>query len=218
MLTRSERPLTEAERESLAGRMAAVRAESGQALLKTGAAAGIVCGGLAVLTLLASDAPALVIIGFWSVLWIAMTLWIGLPWRRMLRQQIPILTSGLRANRAHVIRLQSSRVVEFEQEEDEGACYAFELDAGTSVFVVGQEFDEDDSFPNADFSMIEVLGEDGRPIDALIETHGRKLQPERVVPARVKWTFEIPDHLDVVAAPLDRVESALPPAPRRSSR
>jgi len=31
-------------------------------------------------------------------------------------------------------------MVEFEQEEDEGACYAFQLDSHHLVFLVGQDF------------------------------------------------------------------------------
>jgi hypothetical protein len=126
-----------------------------------------------------------------------------------MRGQIPILESALRAGRAREIRIQSPRVVEFEEEEDEGACYAFEHDAGSSIFIVGQEFYEDEGFPNADFSIVEILGESGTPIDSRVVPHGRKLTPERIVPAAVKHRLELPDHLAVVAAPLDRVESAL---------
>ena len=214
MLTRSERPLTDAERENLTRRMAAARAESGKALIKSGGTAAIVCGALALWTLLASDAPAFVIIGFWLVLWIVLTLWVGLSWQRLMRHQMPILEDGLRTDRARVVRLQSTRVVEFEEEEDEGACYAFAIDNDRSVFVVGQEFYEDDDFPNTDFSMIEILSNTGRPIDTLLRKDGVKLQPERVIAAAVKWTFELPQHLQVVDAPVDRVESALAPAPQ----
>ena len=71
--------------------------------------------------------------------------------------QIPALENALRTNRARAIRVQSERVVEFEEQEDEGACYAFEHDAASVVFIVDQEFYEDDDFPNSDFSMIEIL-------------------------------------------------------------
>jgi hypothetical protein len=215
MLTRSERPLTDNERRDLSHRITAARAESAKALIKSGGVAALGCGALALMTLLASDAPVLVIIGFWSALWIVFTLWIGLPWRRLMRQQIPIIEDGLRTNRARVVRLQSTRVVEFEEEEDEGACYAFAIDDGRSVFVVGQEFYEDDDFPNTDFSLIEILGAADRPIDTLLQKDGAKLQPERVIAARVKWTFDLPRHLQIIDAPVDRVESALASAPQR---
>jgi hypothetical protein len=176
----------------------------------------VACGLLAVATLLASDAPRPIILLFWAALWLLFTVWIGLPWRKLMRAQIPVLEDGLRTNRARVIRLQSSRVVEFEEEEDEGACYAFEHDAGSSVAIVGQEFYEDEDFPNTDFSMIEILGPAGQAIDVLLKNDGRKLRPERMIAASVKRAVEMPQHLDVIPAPLDRLPEALPPAEGRS--
>ena len=208
-MTHSERPLTADERADLEARLADARAQSAKALIKTGAAGALVCGALAILTLLLSDAPRLIILGFWAALWLALTLWIGLPWRRLMRQQIPILEDGLRTNRARVMRIRSSRVVEFEEEEDEGACYAFDLDGTSTVFIVGQEFYEDDDFPSSDFSMVEVLGRSGRPIDVLIQKHGEKIRPERVVPAAEKNRLQLPEHLEVVAVPLGALEAAL---------
>jgi hypothetical protein len=105
--------------------------------------------------------------------------------------------------------VESSRVIEFEEEEDEGACYAFGLADGTSLFIVGQEFSGEVGFPNSDFSIVDVLGPDGTPIMALIEKNGHELTPERVVAARMKWQLRIPEHLTVVDIPLDRIEDAL---------
>ena len=127
-----------------------------------------------------------------------------------MRGQARTLAEAIRTNRAREIRLQTTRVVEFEEEEDEGACYAFDHDGNAAVFIVGQEFYEDDDFPNSDFSMVEILGERGRPIDVLIIKRGRKLQPERVVPAAVKNRLELPEHLTIVPGTLDRIEAALP--------
>ena len=214
MLTRSERPLTHDEQLHLRTRLANARDESRRAVLKAGSASAAVCGPLAAATLLLSDAPGQVVLLFWTSLWLLFTLWIGLPWRKLMRDQIPVLEDGLRTSRVRVIRLQSSRVVEFEEEEDEGACYAFEHDGDSSVFVVGQEFYEDDDFPNTDFSMVEILGAAGRPIDVLLKKDGRKLPPERVIAASVKHGLELPQHLDVLPAALDRLESTLRPSRR----
>ena len=211
-----ERPLTAGERDLLTGRLRGAHAESSTALLKTGAVSAAVCGALMLATLRLSDAPAAVIVGFWSVMTILFTLWIGMPWRRLMRGQIPILEGALTANRARQIRVRSNRVVEFEEVEDEGACYAFESDGGCSLFITGQEFYEDDDFPNSDFSMIELLGDRGMTVDVVLAKSGRRLTPERVIPASVKDTLDLPDHLEVVPAPLERIESALrrrPPTP-----
>ena len=210
MMTQTERLLSEEERSQLTARLANARAESSRALVKTGGASAAVCGLLAILTLLASDAPRALIVAFWVVLWLVFTFWIGLPWRRLMRGQTRAFEEAIRTNRAREIRLQTTRVVEFEEEEDEGACYAFDHDGNAAVFIVGQEFYEDDDFPNSDFSMVEILGERGRPIDVLIIKRGRKLQPERVVPAAVKSRLELPEHLTIVPGTLDRIEAALP--------
>jgi hypothetical protein len=207
VMTQAERPLSGAEQMQLASRLANARTESTRALLKTGAASAAVCSVLGILTLLASDAPRALIIAFWVVLWLVFTLWIGLPWRRLMRGQVRMFEEAIRTNRAREIRLQATRVVEFEEEEDEGACYAFDHDGDTVVFIVGQEFYEDDDFPNTDFSMVEILGERGQPIDILLTKRGRKLQPERIVPAAVKNRLDLPSHLTIVPATLDNIEA-----------
>jgi hypothetical protein len=126
-----------------------------------------------------------------------------------MRSQARVFEEAIRTNRAREIRLQATRVVEFEEEEDEGACYAFDHDGNAAVFIVGQEFYEDDDFPNTDFSMVEILGERGQAIDVLLIKRGRKLQVERVVPAEVKNRLELPQHLTLVPGPLDRIEESV---------
>ncbi len=209
MLETLERPMTSDEYFSLRTRLQNARDEGGKALLKSGAASAAVCGVLMALTLAASDAPVIVVVGFWVLMMVVFTLWIGLPRRRLMLDQISILQDALHGNRARERRLRSERVVEFEEEEDEGACYAFDHDGVSSIFVIGQEFYEDDDFPNSDFSMIELLGAAGTPIDVLLTKRGRRLTPERVIPAAIKNRVELPEHLSIVPAPLERIESAL---------
>jgi hypothetical protein len=209
MMTQTERPLSEEEHSQLKARLAKARTESMLALAKTGGASAAVCGVLAMLTLFASGAPRALVVAFWAVLWLVFTLWIGLPWRRLMRGQARAFAEAIRTNRAREIRLQTTRVVEFEEEEDEGACYAFDHDGNSAVFIVGQEFYENEEFPNTDFSMVEVLGERGQAIDVLIVKRGRPLRPERVVPAAVKNRLELPEHLTIVPGTLDRIEASL---------
>jgi hypothetical protein len=209
----TDRPLTDEERHLLSLRLDHVGAESRRALRKTGIASTAVCGALAVITLLASGAPRIIILAFWGTLAVAFTLWLGMPWRRLVRDQLRVLAEGFRTNRAREIQIRSSRVVQFEEAEDEGACYAFEYDEGESLFVVGQDFYEDEAFPNSDFSIVQILDGSGHAIDQLVLKRGRKLRPERVVPASVKSQMEVPEHLMVVSAPIDRIESAVKRAP-----
>jgi hypothetical protein len=209
MLNPIERPLTDGERRELSTRLQNARAESARALVKTGGASAAICGPLRLITLWLSDAPAVVIAGFWATLALVFTLWIGMPWRRLMRGQIPILEEALETNRARDLRVQSARVVEFEEEEDEGACYAFDQGGASVIFIIGQEFYEDDDFPCSDFSIAEVLSRSGNAIDTLITKRGRKLAPERLIPAQVKNQLELPQHCEVIRAPLDQLESAL---------
>src|SRR5262245_32485747 len=144
MLSQIERPLSDEERRQLTMRLANARRERALAFTKTGAASAAVCGVLALLTLLASDAPRPVIGAFWAALWLLFTIWIGAPQRKLMAGQASAFEDALRTNRVREIRLEATRVVEFEEEEDEGACYAFEHGPNAAVFVVGQEFYEDD--------------------------------------------------------------------------
>lgn len=208
-MSQIERPLSAEEHAQLKARLTMARTESMMALAKTGAASAAVCGVLAILTLFASSAPRAVVVGFWALLWLIFTLWIGLPWRRLMRGQARTLAEAIRTNRAREIRLQTTRVVEFEEEEDEGACYAFDHEGNAAVFIIGQEFYEDDDFPNTDFSMVEILGERGQAIDVLIVKRGRKLQPERLIAAAVKNRLELPEHLTIVPGALERIEASL---------
>jgi hypothetical protein len=209
MMTQIERPLSDTEHSQLKARLSNARTESMMAVVKTAGASAAVCGVLAILTLVASTAPRPLVVAFWALLWLVFTVWIGLPWRRLMRGQARNLAEAIRTNRAREIRLQTARVVEFEEEEDEGACYAFDHDGNAAVFIVGQEFYEDDDFPNTDFSMVEILGERGQAIDVLIVKRGRKLRPERTIAATVKNRIQLPEHLTIVPGELERIEASL---------
>jgi hypothetical protein len=208
----TERALTAEERAQLSARLAAAGTGRRTALAKTALSSLIVCGLLAIITIAFSQSPWWIILLFWTALVIVLTLWIGVPEHRMMLTHESMLSDALLASRARVWRVQSERVVEFEEEEDEGACYAFDYRNQTSVFIVGQEFYEDDDFPNSDFSIVDLLGTHGRAVDSLLVKTGRKLVPARVVPGNTKRLVQVPEHLSVVEAPLDHVEAALPRA------
>jgi hypothetical protein len=209
LIPTTERPLSERERAELTRRLDAARDARARSLTTSAGASALVCGALALATLLASNAPNAIVLGFWALLWLFFTLWVGVPSRKLMTHQVAAFETALRADRAREIRIRSERVVEFEEEEDEGACWAFDHGADATLFIVGQEFYEDDDFPNSDFALVEILGEHGSPIDVWTENHGRKLGPERVIPGIVKNTLEIPEHLSVVEARLEDIEDAL---------
>jgi hypothetical protein len=211
-IERFERELTSAEKADLDARGERLDAMSRRSLLKAAAASLIVCAVLAILTLIVSDAPRTVIVGFWIGLSLLFTAWVGVPGRAGFRRQQIALAAAIRHNRVRGLRVQSRRVVQFEEIEDEGACYAFDIGDRRVLFVQGQEFYPDKSFPNTDFSLVDVLGSDNRVVDAIFAKTGTKLEPERRIEREVKNRLRMPDHLEVVEGELETIESALPRA------
>jgi len=112
-------------------------------------------------------------------------------------------------NEIHVTHIQSHSMVEFEEEEDEGACYAFQLDGRRIVIVCGQDYYPSAKFPNSDFSLIEIRAVDGTPLEGWIEKRGKKLTPVRKISAKTKRNLALPSHLEVMAGHLDRLEELL---------
>jgi hypothetical protein len=208
-----ERALTDAEKRELEARIEHLKSMVRLRLPKATVGSVIVCGALAALTLLVSDASRGVILAFWLALAVLFSLWIGLPGRTGPRRQAALLEAALRHNRARVFRVQSTRVVEFEEIEDEGACFAFDVGEGRALFVLGQEFYADDDFPNSDFSLATVLGPGNAIVDEIFTKNGAKLEPERRIARAVKDRLTIPDHLEVIEADLATVETFLTPRP-----
>jgi hypothetical protein len=193
-----------------------VRARSSRAstgVLLTAAATVLV---LWILTVLASDAPVAVVTAVWLIVGGGITLWV----RRDLRADagqaaatIRGLESALRRNAADVFDVRARSFAEFEEIEDEGACYAFELEGGHLVFIAGQEFYGGARFPSLDFSLVYVLDEDGAAVDMLTDKRGAKAVPARTIPAAVKRELDMPDHLETRFGRIDDVEDGLRRSP-----
>ena len=163
-------------------------------------------------TLMASDAPRLVITGFWFLVGAVITLWVRRDLGHdaaQLQKMASSLESALERNEAEVYEVRATAFVEFEEIEDEGASYAFELGDGRLLFISGQEFYGGSRFPSLDFSLVYPLNEDDLPVDLLIERRGAKASPTRTVPAAVKDALNLPEHLTVLPGPLDDLEAYL---------
>ena len=170
-------------------------------------------GILWLLTLLASDDPWLFITLFWIVVGGGIVLWLRWDARKdaaHLRIMARGAEAALEADRAEVYDIRARAFAQFEEFEDEGACYAFDLGDGRLAFVVGQRFYPAARFPSLDFSLVQPLDGEGAPADEWIEKRGERADPDRVIPADVKWELEIPEHLGVVRGRLDRLEEILP--------
>ena len=115
-------------------------------------------------------------------------LWVGRDMRAHAQQFAATgnaLRSALAANTAEVYDVRARAFIEFEEVEDEGACYAFELDGARLVFVAGQEFYPGARFPSLDFSLVYVYDETGRRVDMLIDKRGARATPARIIPTAI---------------------------------
>lgn len=138
-----------------------------------------------------------------------MTLWSYAGARSDVAKAIARIESAQRENKAYAFHIQTEHFVDFEEEEDEGACYAFQLDRGRIVFVSGQEFYSSLYFPNSDFCLVEIRTQDGLAIIGHIERRGHKIEPTRTIRAKNRAALKIPDHLNIIDGDLDGIEKLL---------
>lgn len=207
-------PLTDSERE----RLRKMAAELGSARKAARRGTWITLGAFIVVlwiaTLLTSDISALWATLSWLVIGGLLALWIRRDLRRdfgHVRAMQGAIESALVRGEAESYDVVARGYVEFEEFEDEGACWAFDLGDGRIVFVTGQVYYREEDFPSHDFSIVCPLDETGRPVDEWLEKRGAAMPPARVIPADAKWELaeSIPEHLGVIRADLGRLEEAL---------
>jgi hypothetical protein len=166
-------------------------------------------------TVLSSDAPWLIVTLFWLIVGAALTLWVRRDMRKdagSFERMVHDLESALRRNAADVYDIRARALAAFEEIEDEGPCYAFELEGNRLVFITGQEFYEGARFPSLDFSLVYVLDEHDRTVDMFIDKRGAKTAPARTIPAASKRVLDVPNHLEVRPGRIDNVEASLTPS------
>ena len=156
----SRRPLSDSERERLRGDVEELRARARRA---RGAPWAVVSGGvlvLYVLTLLASDASPVYVSLFWLLSGIGLFAWVRRDFLRDARgidASAAFVESALARDEAEVIDVHAVAYAEFEEVEDEGACWAFDLGDGRVLFIRGQEYYRDEEFPCLEFSVVQAL-------------------------------------------------------------
>jgi hypothetical protein len=166
-------------------------------------------GVLAILTLWAEGKNPHFILGFWGILGGLITVpGFIQEWFR-LSKKITAYDYAIFAGQCEDFTVLARRMWEFEEQEDEGACYAFELATGGVVFVVGQDYYASERFPNADFSIIEFRDRLGRVLDMTIEKRGKKIAPEQMIASKEKESLEIPEHYSFFEGTLEEVYAKL---------
>jgi hypothetical protein len=198
-LSVTRRTLRESERRMLRAKERVLESDSRRARkapLKVGSGVLVF---LWLLTLSLSNGPYEVVTGFWAVVGVGILLWVARDARIESRDLARIAqgcSSALRSNRADVYGVRAVSFAEFEEVDDEGACYAFQLPNEHVLFVSGQEFYESARFPCLEFDLVHVFDEGDRPVDMMIHKRGPKALPALTVPASEKLRLEIPEHLE----------------------
>ncbi len=173
----------------------------------------IVClvmfGFLSALTILLSDDHWPIIIIFYTIIGGLISFSIWHQEKENKSERLLQLENVLNKGSVSELRIQATNVVQFEEEEDEGACFAFQYALNELIFISGQEFYESSKFPNNDFSLIHIQDSSGKPVEFFIEKHGQKLKPNRVVPAQQKSKLKIPEHLSRISGNIDDIEKLL---------
>jgi len=162
------------------------------------------------LTLLASDAPAALVTAFWLVVGTGIILWVRRDMTGELAGTAEPLRSALRRREADVYRVEATTFAEFDEVEDEGAAYAFQVAPGRLFFVTGQEFYPTADFPALAFSLVYPLTEEGAAAHMWIASEGPRARPDRVVSREVKLaSTDFPEHLEVRAGTIEDIERVL---------
>jgi hypothetical protein len=199
-LSATRRPLTATEKRLIRGKIRTLSSRGRRAswISLPISAAGILL--LWLWTIRASDVSWPIVSLFWVLVGAAIAVWVQRDMRAVARgfdANARDLKAALERNAADVYDIRARSFAQFEEIEDEGACYAFELEDDRLVFVTGQEFYESARFPSLDFSLVYVLGDSDKPVDMFIDKRGQKTAPSRTMPRALKQALDPPEHLEV---------------------
>jgi len=98
-----------------------------------------------------THAPWYIVSAIWFGIGSVISLWSYFSEKPREKAAVELYADALRRNQARETRIQSHEMVELEEQDDEGACYAFQLSGKRIVFVSGQDFYSSARFPNTTF-------------------------------------------------------------------
>ena len=110
----------------------------------------------------------------------------SLKGQKFIKQKISNFKDAIINDKVKEERIQSERMVEIHEFEDEGACYLFEVEPKKLFLLFGQQYYATSKFPSSDFSLIDILDSRGNSIDSIIQNNGTKLKPYRVIDSKDK--------------------------------
>ena len=209
MVKTKTRPLSDVERKALRGKISSVNRNQRAFLRRAWISTLVINGIMCTITILASNVHWSIIVVVWLVLALIIGAWLGLSESKRVLRKTERLRASLDAGEVREFHIFATGVVEFEEKEDEGACFAFQVDTNQIVFVSGQEFYSSTMFPNNDFALVEIYTQSGELVDFLIQKNGTKLKPSRIISAETKSKLIVPEHLSVISGTLPELEELL---------
>lgn len=212
MYTRAHRPLADDERRLLRRRLDRLSTEATRKLRRVLWATGLVFVPLWGATIAAAKqvvVPSVV----WAALAVGIGAWSALDVRREQRAARARLEGALIEDHVEEVRVTSTEMVELEEIEDLGACYAFQVEPDRILFVQGQEYYANGRFPSTDFAIATVFGSRGDAVERWVRAHGERLRPTRVVSVEEQKGLRLPDDLELMPGRLSDLPLALELAP-----
>lgn len=209
MIDKMTRPLTDKEKRLLKASMSSLKRQFNKLQKRTLVSSFIIFGMLWGLTMLGAIASWKIITIFWLCLGIGISLWNIITERQKVLKRIRAYDAAMNRNEADVLHIRSNAMIEFDEIEDEGACYAYQVDDESIIFIAGQDFYPSARFPNNDFEIVHIYDSARNLIEMLINKNGDKLEPVRNVSSEVKKKLRLPNHLETIKGKLADIEQIL---------
>jgi len=154
MIDKTRRPSTDEEKRLLRASISFLKRQSNKLQKRTLVSCLIVFAVLWGLTMLVARDSWGIITIFWLCLGIGVSLWNISTERRKSLKRIGAYQDTMNRNEAEVLHIRSNAMIAFDEIEDEGACYAYQADGETIIFIAGQAFYSSARFPKNDFETL----------------------------------------------------------------
>ena len=209
MINKFKRPLTDKEKRVLRASSSSLKQYMNKLGKRIVISGFILTGVLWGLTMLVAKESWTTITAFWLCTGTGISIWSILSERQKLRKRVNAAESAMMRNEAEVLQIQSAEMIEFDEIEDEGACYAYQVDDESILFIEGQDFYASAKFPNNNFEIVHIYDAAQKLVEMIIDKHGDKLRPIRKIASEDKKKLKLPDHLEVVKGKLSNIEQIL---------
>jgi hypothetical protein len=178
LLESHRRPLTDQERRTLRAKIRSLQGRGVRSRTGWIPIAVVIIFVLWLVTILAADAPWMVVTAFWLVTGGVIALWVSRDMRRH-ASQFDDMAVGLQSALIGTPRTCTTCArVHSSNSRKKGA-----------------------RFPSLDFSLVHVVDEAGRTLDMLIDKRGARAKSARTIPASEQ--VERPEHLEVRVGTID---------------